>query len=260
MQYEDREHNGDHRHQVDVDAGFHRAQHPQGEIPGDEAEGGGPQTKIDNVHQIHSVCKTSRVQCKIHEEQRRNHEQQPIEENTLRDLQGAIAEAADFLGKDGVNRPHHGGADGQDVSDGADFHRTAGKADQDDSGDGHQKAQEKVFLKPFPRQKKMGQDRGKKGRDGNDYSHVGGQGVGQGHIFQQVVQADPGESRAREHQLLFHPSGFKTPRTHDAKGQIAHDKAEEQDFDGREIPQQHLGGDKRSTPDHNGKNGSHVAS
>ena len=89
--------------------------------------------------------------------------------------------------------------------------------------------------------------------------HIGGKGIGQGDVFQQEVQGNPGQSRSGEQEFLFPTGEWKKPRFQAPEKSISYYKAGEEYRDGCEIPQKHLGGDESRSPDENGHEGGCMA-
>ena len=82
---------------------------------------------------------------------------------------------------------------------------------------------------------------------------------GQGDVFQQEVQGNPGQSRSGEQKLLFPAGEWKNPRFQEPEEGISDHKAGKEHRDGGEIPQEHLGGDESGSPDDNGHEGGGMA-
>ena len=93
----------------------------------------------------------------------------------------------------------------------------------------------------------------------HDNPHIGGKGIGQGDVFQQEVQGNPGQSRSGEQEFLFPTGEWKKPRFQAPEKSISYYKAGEEYRDGCEIPQKHLGGDESRSPDENGHEGGGMA-
>lgn len=109
---------GDDRHAVDVDARLDRAEPPDREVPGDEAEGGGPQPEVEDVEKEHGIRKAREAPVEIGEQQGGEHEEQPVEENAAGGLDGGAAERGNAAGEDRVDRPHEGREQGEQIAEG----------------------------------------------------------------------------------------------------------------------------------------------
>ena len=105
----------------------------------------------------------------------------------------------------------------------------------------------------------MGQKGCEERNHGYDNAHIGGEGIGQGDVFQQEVQGNPGQSRSGEQKLLFPAGEWKNPRFQAPEEGISYHKAGKENRNGGEIPQEHLGGDESGSPDDNGHEGGGMA-
>ncbi len=101
----------------------------------------------------------------------------------------------------------------------------------------------------------MGQKGCEERHHGHDNSHIGGESVSQGDIFQQEIQGNPGQSRSGEQEFLFPAGEWKNPRFQAPEKGISYYKAREEYRDGCEVPQEHLGGDESRSPDEDGHEG-----
>ena len=75
----------------------------------------------------------------------------------------------------------------------------------------------------------MRQQRGKERRCAADYANVGGLCIGQGDVFQKVVEADAAEACCHKNRLLLFIC-FQHFRIGQPKGEKGHNKAEKKDF------------------------------
>ena len=75
----------------------------------------------------------------------------------------------------------------------------------------------------------MRQQRGKERRCAADYTNVGGLCVGQGDVFQKVVEADTAKACAHKNRLLPFIC-FQHFRIGQPKGEKGHNKAEKKNF------------------------------
>ena len=250
----------DHRHQIDVHAGFHRPQCLHREVPGDEAQGRGPQPQKQQIPQVHRGCESRELQPDARDHQRRQHECQPVEKGSPRGQDSGMAQGADLPGQEGVTGPHEGSQQRQQIPPEVQLQGRAVEADKADPRHGHRKACEKCGPQPLlaPHQK-MGQQGGEAGRHGDDDPHVGGHGVRQGDVLQQVVQAHAAQPRQGKQSLLPPCDALQAARTDCQQRQKAHHEPDKQDLHWLEIHQQHLGGDEGGPPDHNGQQGRQVA-
>ena len=69
VQDQDRSHNGDHRGQIDIDAGPDRSQQPDSGIPRDKAECGSTQSEKQKIQQVGPVGKAREIYDGIRQEQ-----------------------------------------------------------------------------------------------------------------------------------------------------------------------------------------------
>ncbi len=152
---------GHHRDDVNVDAGFYGAQARDGEAPGGEAQGGGPQTQKQDVERIDRPRKTPQIPTEIQEKQGREHEQEAVKEYAPRRLHRVIAKSAYFSGQNRIDGPHRGGQEGQKIPQGIEAQNLAAvEADEGQARYGGGKADEEAGRQPLPVQKNRGQDGG----------------------------------------------------------------------------------------------------
>ena len=171
-----------------------------------------------------------------------------------------MAQGADLPGQQGIAGPHEGGQQRQQVSPQVQRQGGAVEADEADARHGHGKAREEGGPQPvLSPHEEMGQQGGEAGGHGDDDPHVGGHGVRQGDVLQQVVQAHAAQPRQGERSLLPPCRAPQAAGAGDPQCQIAHHKPDEQDLHRPEVLQQHLGGDEGGPPDGNGQQGRQMA-
>ena len=100
--YKRQSHCRNNRNHINIDTGLYTSQHAHREIPGDEAERGGPQSQEKKIPCVGRFQKKPRLHMKIHEKESRYHEYQSVEKGTPCGLYHGIAEIADFPGQQGI--------------------------------------------------------------------------------------------------------------------------------------------------------------
>ena len=163
-------------------------------------------------------------------------------------------------GEQGVDRPHHRRQQGQQVPPGVQLeHGAAVVGQQRHPGQGHRQPGEEGGAQPLPPQQEVGEQGGEHRAHRHQHPHVGGQGVGQGDVLQQIVEGDAAQPRPGEPELLPPLRQAEAAGAPQAQGRKAQHKAEEEDLHRREVLQQHLGGNKGGAPDEDGHQGGGVS-
>lgn len=186
--------------------------------------------------------------------QSREHEQQPVEEDPPRAQHGIRSEFSDPAHQDGIGRPDQRRERGEHVAQRVEpQHRAAVEGDQGHARQRHEQSGEKARPEPFPAQKQAGQHGREERGEADDYAHVGGEGTGQRNVFKQKVERHPAQPGGHEQRLLPQFPDAGEAGTDEQQRHIAHEKAEKENFQRREVPQQNLGGNEGGAPDQNGR-------
>lgn len=96
---------GDHRNdraQVNIDAGANDAEHLDRPVPAHKTEGRGAQTQKKEVEEVLGLSQARQIPFEIREENRREHEEEPIDKASARDLQGVVMKLRKFTNQDRV--------------------------------------------------------------------------------------------------------------------------------------------------------------
>ena len=100
---------------------------------------------------------------------------------------------------------------------------------------------------------RIGQQHREKRRNGRDDADIGRRRMGQGDIFQQVIEGDSRKSRACKGQFLTQSGAADGLRAGDGQGDQPHHEPEDQNLHRCKISQQYLRTDKGRTPQQDGE-------
>ena len=241
-----------------TDAGLDGAQDADGEVPGGEAQGRGPQAQEEQVGQQLGPGQACQVPAEAGQRQGGQHEEQAPAEDAARHLQGVVAVVAYLAGQDGVECPGQGRQQGQDIAQRIEpEHGVAVDGNADDAGHGADEAHEKAGVQALA-QDDAGQQGREEGRDAHQHAHVGRRTVAQGDVFQQKVEGHAAQARQGKDHFPAPVTHMQQARAGQQQGTGPQQKAQEKDLDGRKGLQQHLGGGEGGAPDEDGQDGGRV--
>lgn len=185
------------------------------------------------------------------ERQGRKHEDQSVKKDAPGGGQAAVAPGRQAAHQDGIDGPGQSGQQRQTVAQRVKRQRAAVPAHERDTGHGQRKARHKGRPGPGAPEKAPGEQGGEKRGHGHNHAHIGGKGAGQGHVFKQKIEGHARKTGSRKSKLVAPAAHMQEARPHQPERQPAQKKAQQQDFQRREILKQHLGGNKGDAPDKN---------
>lgn len=98
----------------------------------------------------------------------------------------------------------------------------------------------------------MGTDRHEKRSQRGDDAHVGGVAVGQGDVFQEEIEGDPGEADSGKIPFMTAALELHGPWIEEEKSEKTDHESENKNLDGSEAPEQDFRGNKSHSPNHHG--------
>lgn len=123
-----------------------------------------------------------------------------------------------------------------------------GEHDERDSGERKNETGVETQIGPLPAQVETGEQGREERSDRDQHTDVRGERIGQRDVFEQKIERYAGQPRAGVEPLLL-PAPERQFAADQMQGRKTEQKAQEQDFDRRKLPQQHFGGDEGGSPD-----------
>lgn len=129
---------------------------------------------------------------------------------------------------------------------------------QQDSDHGDQEADQKTRGKLLILEDKVGTDRHEKRSQRGDDAHVGGVGVGQGDVFQEEIEGNPGEADSGKIPLMTAALEFQGAWIEEEQSEKTDHESEDKNLDGGEALEQDFRENKSHPPNHHGHQGNQV--
>lgn len=203
VQDEDGKEHGDHWREKNVEAGLNRTEMADGGVPGDEAERRRTEAEKEDVRQIQRFGEAAEIELEIEQHASRQHEEQSVKKCAPCRLDCRVAKRGDFAREDGIKAPDQRRQKRQQVAAGIEREACAVETDETDTGHRDEKANEEICWQPFlTTQKERCQERCEQWCHRHDHADIRGHRVGEGDVFQQIVETDAAEPRTGEDPFL----------------------------------------------------------